>query len=90
MATRTIVFYPISAIVTLFCNILWDPLHPCAEGDLRLLDTAPNLIRYIRRQRMTEHEVLNQRAVDSYLVELARLAKHAVSKAREEQCRTYS
>lgn len=81
---RTIVFYPMSAVVTIFCNILWDPLHPRAQADLDLLNAAPDLIRTIRRRRMTENEMLHLRVADDFLAELARLARSAIAKAHQE------
>ena len=74
-----------SAAVTIFCHIIWDPLHPRAEEDLRLLGASPELIRCIKRRRTTENEVLHQRAADECLAELARLAQCARNKARHER-----
>ncbi|KAK0641048.1 fungal-specific transcription factor domain-containing protein [Cercophora newfieldiana] len=83
-ASWTIVFYPMSAVVTIFCNLLWDPLHPRAQDDLDLLDAAPDLMRCIRRQGMTESEIVHQRVADNLLAELACLGRHAVVRARQE------
>ncbi|KAB5576147.1 fungal-specific transcription factor domain-containing protein [Coniochaeta sp. 2T2.1] len=84
-ASWTLVFYPMSAALTIFCNLLWDPLHPRAQEDLHLLSTSPELIRCIRRRRMTENEMLQLRVADEFLAELARLGRCAISKARHEQ-----
>jgi hypothetical protein len=73
-----------SAVVTIFCNILWDPLHPRAQDDLALLEAAPELIRGIRRRRMTENEMVHLRVADDFLAELIRLGKHAITKARQD------
>lgn len=85
ITTRTIVFYPMSAVVTIFCNILCDPLHPRAQEDMNLLISSPELIRCIRRRRMTENEMLHLRVADDFLAELARLAQCAISKARQQE-----
>jgi hypothetical protein len=74
-----------SAVVTIFCNVLWDPLHPRASEDVRLLESSPELIRRIRRRRMTDSEMLHLRTADEFLAELVRLARCAINKARREQ-----
>lgn len=81
---RTLIFYPMSAVTTIFCNILWDPLNPRSQQDLALLDAAPEFIRRIRWRRMTESEMQHLRVADDFLAELARLGKHAMDKARQE------
>lgn len=73
-----------SAVTTIFCNILWDPLSPRSQQDLALLDAAPECIRWMRRRRMTDNELLHLRVADDFLAELARLGKHAVTKAHQE------
>ncbi|KAK5655073.1 hypothetical protein OQA88_5972 [Cercophora sp. LCS_1] len=83
-ASWTIVFYPMSAVVTIFCNILWDPLNPRAQDDVELLRATPDLIRHIRKRRLTENEMLHLKVAENFLAELARLGQHAIVKAREE------
>lgn len=83
-ASWTLIFYPMSAVTTIFCNILWDPLNPRSQQDLALLDAAPEFIRRIRWRRMTESEMQHLRVADDFLAELARLGKHAMDKARQE------
>ncbi|KAI3326263.1 hypothetical protein HD806DRAFT_441650 [Xylariaceae sp. AK1471] len=81
----TIIFYPISAVVTIFCNILWDPLHPRAQDDLDLLSGCQELFRCKWRRCMTENEMIHLKSANDFLAELSRLAQRAISKARHEQ-----
>ena len=79
------VFYPISAIWTIFCNIIYNPLHQHADHDLDLLNAAPLLIKEMRLRRLARDEMAHMRMVDDFVAELARLATRAVQKARQEQ-----
>ncbi|KAK3904194.1 hypothetical protein C8A05DRAFT_13903 [Staphylotrichum tortipilum] len=79
------VFYPISAIWTIFCNIIYNPLHHNANLDLDLLNAAPLLIKEMRLRRLARDEMAHMRMVDDFVAELARLATRAVNKARQEQ-----
>ncbi|KAH6629888.1 hypothetical protein B0J18DRAFT_442931 [Chaetomium sp. MPI-SDFR-AT-0129] len=78
------VFYPISAIWTIFCNIMHNPLHPLADVDLELLNAAPLLIKEMRLRRLARDEMTHMKMVDDFAAELARLANRAVLKARQE------
>ncbi|KAK4183344.1 putative transcription factor [Podospora australis] len=78
-------FYPVSAILTLFCSILLDPLGPQAQDDLELLDSAPHLIRGIRVRQLTENEMLHLKLVDEFVSELSRLANCAIREARRRR-----
>lgn len=71
-----------SAVVTLFCHILWDPSNSRAQDDLVLIHAARELIRSIRRSQMTENEMCHLKVADDFLAELARLARHAITKAQ--------
>ena len=79
------VFYPISAIWTIFCNIIYNPLHAHAGEDLELLNLAPNLIREMRLRRLARDEMAQVKMVDDFVSELARLANRAILKARQDQ-----
>ncbi|KAK4041310.1 hypothetical protein C8A01DRAFT_14896 [Parachaetomium inaequale] len=78
------VFYPISAIWTIFCNIIYNPLHSHADVDLELLNSAPLLIKEMRLRRLARDEMTPMKMVDDFVAELARLANSAVLKARQE------
>jgi len=79
------VFYPMSAVVTIFLNSLWDPLRPRAQDDLDLLEAAPDLMRCIKRRGMTESEILHQRVAENFLLGFASLGKQAIARSRHEQ-----
>lgn len=78
-----IILYPMSAVMTIFCSILLNPLDPQAEDDLRLLESAPDLIKGIRIRRPTQTELLHLKTVDEFMGELIRLGGCAIRRARE-------
>ncbi|EAA29292.2 hypothetical protein GE21DRAFT_6931 [Neurospora crassa] len=80
-----IILYPMSAVMTIFCSILLNPLDPQAEDDLRLLETAPDLIKGIRIRRLTHTELLHLKTVDEFMGELMRLGGCAIRRAKEEE-----
>ncbi|KAK4251298.1 hypothetical protein C7999DRAFT_37639 [Corynascus novoguineensis] len=79
------VFYPISAIWTIFCNIIYNPINPNTDVDLDLLNSAPLLIKEMRLRRLARDEMAHMKMVDDFVAELARLANCAVLKARQER-----
>lgn len=79
---RMITFYPMSAILTIFCNILLFPLDPRAEEDLTLLGSVPDLIKGIRLQRLKDNEAAHMTMVADFVAELTRLGNCAIRKAR--------
>ncbi|KAK9319400.1 hypothetical protein V1517DRAFT_332708 [Lipomyces orientalis] len=79
-----ILFYPMSALLTIFCNLLLDPLGPRAVQDLELLTSIPDMIRAIRIRQLTLNEILHIKLVDDVVAELTRLGRCAVVKARRE------
>ena len=82
---RMAVFYPISALWTIFCNIIYNPLQPLADADLELLNAAPQLIQEMRLRRLARDEMTHMKMVDDFVAELARLATRAVLKARADE-----
>ncbi|KAK3402639.1 hypothetical protein B0T20DRAFT_388339 [Sordaria brevicollis] len=80
-----IILYPMSAVMTIFCSILLNPLDPQAEDDLRLLESAPDLIKGIRIRRPTQTELLHLKTVDEFMGELMRLGGCAIRRAKEER-----
>ncbi|KAL1962343.1 hypothetical protein VTN77DRAFT_9756 [Rasamsonia byssochlamydoides] len=80
-----ILFYPMSALLTIFCNILLNPLDPQADEDLELLNRVPELVKGIRIRQLTLNEILHIKLVDDFVAELTRLGKCAVAKARRER-----
>lgn len=80
-----VVFYPMSAILTIFCNLLLQPLNPQSEEDIELLNSVPKLIESMRNRHLTPNEVAHVKIVDDFVAELTRLGKRAIAKARREQ-----
>ncbi len=79
-----IVFYPMSAVITIFNSILLDPLHPRAMDDLELIASVPDVVRSVGVRRMGERERIHMDAADRFLAEFARLAKSAVVRAQAQ------
>ncbi|KAK0368188.1 fungal specific transcription factor [Colletotrichum limetticola] len=80
-----VVFYPMSAILTIFCNLLLQPLNPQSEEDIELLNSVPKLVESMRNRHLTPNEVAHVKIVDDFVAELTRLGKRAIAKARREQ-----
>ncbi|KKA25228.1 C6 transcription factor [Rasamsonia emersonii CBS 393.64] len=80
-----ILFYPMSALLTIFCNLLMNPLDPQAIEDLELLSRVPELVKGIRIRQLTLNEILHIKLVDDFVAELIRLGKCAVAKAQRER-----
>ncbi|KFY80980.1 hypothetical protein V499_00222 [Pseudogymnoascus sp. VKM F-103] len=79
-----ILFYPMSALLTIFCNILLNPLDPQAAQDLELISKAPDLIKGMPIRQPTMDELFHINLVDEFIAELRRLGKCAISKAKQE------
>ncbi|KAH0531392.1 hypothetical protein TsFJ059_000229 [Trichoderma semiorbis] len=77
-----IIYYPISAILALFSNILSSPLDETAPGDLEILKSAPTLFRIIPIRKLTLAELTHLKLLDAFSMELARLGELAIQKAR--------
>ncbi|KAG6989283.1 putative transcriptional regulatory protein [Fusarium oxysporum f. sp. conglutinans] len=75
-----VVFYPMSATLTLFCNILLDPFDPQAEEDLNLLCTIPSLIRGLRKGPLAPKEQAYFEEVNEFFAELTRLGRCAIGR----------
>lgn len=80
-----VIFYPISAATTIFCNIMYDPLHDQVDLDVELLDLATNVVKQMRLRGLPRDETAHLKILDDFLFELARLSHLAVAKAAQEQ-----
>ncbi|KAK1979593.1 fungal-specific transcription factor domain-containing protein [Colletotrichum cereale] len=80
-----VVFYPMSAILEIFCNLLLHPLHPQSEEDLELLKSVPVLIEGMRTRHLTQKEAAHVKIINDFVAELTRLGNCAIDKARKEQ-----
>lgn len=82
---RTLIFYPMSALLTIFCNILQNPLDPHSREDLGRLNVATVMIERIFSRKLHESELVHFKMVADFIVELKRLAECAIDKAWAEQ-----
>lgn len=71
-----------TAILTIFCNILLRPRDTQAQDDLELLKTTPELIKKMRTRRLTLKETVHMRLVEDFVTELIRLGCCAIQRAR--------
>lgn len=81
---RVIIFYPMSALITLFCNILINPLDPRAKADIELLKSTSEFLQRIPIRRLTEYETTHMEMINDFVAELIRLGHYAVEKAENE------
>ncbi|KAL4921499.1 hypothetical protein BDW62DRAFT_208466 [Aspergillus aurantiobrunneus] len=82
----TLIFYPMSALLAIFCNILQNPAEPQASKDLALLKGATGMLeRVFRRQAFSVNELVHVQLVADFVNELCRLATCAMDKAWMER-----
>ena len=82
---RHLIFYPVSALLAIFCSILHTPSDPQATKDLGLLRSATGMMeRVFLRQLSSVNEVIHIKLVADFVSELYRLARCAVDKAAHE------
>ncbi|KAL2819708.1 hypothetical protein BJX63DRAFT_445304 [Aspergillus granulosus] len=81
-----LIFYPMSALLAIFCNILQNPAEPQATKDLALLKSATGMLeRVFLRQAYSVNEQVHVKLVADFVNELCRLATCAMDKAWREQ-----
>lgn len=78
-----VLYYPMSALLTLFYSILHRPLDPKSPQDLELLSSVPSMIRKIPVTRLTKNETNQIQLIDELVDSLATLGRSAINKARE-------
>ncbi|KAL4779781.1 hypothetical protein BJX76DRAFT_351496 [Aspergillus varians] len=82
----TLIFYPMSALLAIFCNILQNPAEPQASKDLALLKSATGMLeRVFLRQAYSVNELMHVKLVADFVNELCRLATCAMDKAWKER-----
>ncbi|KAJ6014176.1 transcriptional regulator family: Fungal Specific TF [Penicillium herquei] len=81
----TLVFYPMSALLSIFCSILSNPLDPRSRDDLDRLQMATKMMERIFPRKLPNNEVVHLRMVADFVIELKRLAECAIDKAWREQ-----
>lgn len=80
-----VLVYSMTAILTLFCNILLSPNAQHAQDDLVLLGNIPELIRSIHMRQTTAKAVEFKQRSGDMLAEMARLGAVAIQRQREPQ-----
>ncbi|PYH94017.1 hypothetical protein BO71DRAFT_441276 [Aspergillus ellipticus CBS 707.79] len=71
-------FYPISAAVTLFCNILLDPHDSKCEDDARLIRNLPAAIYACLGQHLSPSIADHMKLVNSFIPDLANLVDYII------------
>lgn len=77
-----------SALLSIFCSILQNPLDPRSRDDLGRLEMATLMMQRIFSRKLPENEVVHFKLVADFVVELKRLAEAAIDKAWLEQSRS--
>ncbi|CEJ53697.1 hypothetical protein PMG11_00046 [Penicillium brasilianum] len=81
----TLIFYPMSALLCIFCSILQNPLDPRSRDDLDHLKMASFMMAGFFSRNLPENEVEHLKMVAEFVTELKRLAECAIDKAWREQ-----
>ncbi|KAK4086446.1 fungal specific transcription factor domain-containing protein [Purpureocillium lilacinum] len=79
------IFYPVSALMTVFFNILRNPQSEHAVHDVELLSTASDVIRSMPLHKETAYETAYLRRMDRFVAELSRLGKCAIARTHGER-----
>ena len=79
---RLILYYPVSALVTLFANILQNPQDARARGDLKLMSSVCSFLTMLERDAAESND--NVRRMLSVCSEFERIAKVVLDKAERE------
>ncbi|KAH8892163.1 hypothetical protein GQ53DRAFT_863939 [Thozetella sp. PMI_491] len=78
-----IIFYPVWATLTIFCNILHDPRNELALSDMEMLGSIPRLIEQMRTRDLSPDEINQLAMLDAFIQELLRLARCAVLQSND-------
>ncbi|OJJ05323.1 hypothetical protein ASPVEDRAFT_86678 [Aspergillus versicolor CBS 583.65] len=77
-------FYAMAALLTVFCNILQDPLGSCSGDDAMLLKVATSIMERILSSNISATDASNARVVADFVAELRLLAENYSRRARHE------
>ncbi|KAJ5300033.1 transcriptional regulator family: Fungal Specific TF [Penicillium atrosanguineum] len=83
-----LIYYPMFALLSIFCSILQSPLDPRSLNDLGRLKMATLMMHRMFLRKMPANEVVHIKLVAEYVVELKRLAEAAIDKAWLERSRS--
>lgn len=73
-----------SALLTLFFNILRNPENEYSNHDLELLITSSKIVHDMPKNKITSFTIAYLRQADALVAELVRLAQAAIAKSRQE------
>jgi hypothetical protein len=79
---RIVLFYAITAVLTLFCNIISDLHDPDTVDNINLLHNVPRLIRSIPVRNRTLGEVIHLQYLDGLTTELGSICVRAISRSQ--------
>ena len=79
---RLVLYYPVSALVTLFANILQNPQDARARGDLRLMSSVCSFLTMLERDAAESNG--NVRRMLAVCSEFERIAKVVLDKAERD------
>lgn len=80
-AFRFFTSYFVTAVITLFLDIIIHPLGPQARNDLEILITAANTVRSMSGHGLTENEVTRVEGESKFAMRLVWLGSCAITKA---------
>ncbi|KAL2816936.1 C6 zinc finger domain protein [Aspergillus granulosus] len=76
-----VLFYAITAVLTLFCHIISNPRDPDTGYNMELLQNVPSLIQSIPIRKLTAGEVIHLQYLDDFTAELTGICARAISKS---------
>jgi hypothetical protein len=79
---RIALFYAITAVLTLFCNIISDLHDSDTVDNINLLQNVPRLIRSIPVRNRTLGEVIHLQYLDGLTTELGSICVRAISRSQ--------
>ncbi|KAI6779136.1 Transcription factor [Emericellopsis cladophorae] len=77
------IFYPVSAFLSLFFNLLRSPGNEYAELDLELIRTASEVLRKMPKSDSSPEKTAYLDRIDQFCGEISRLAECAIARYRE-------
>ncbi|KAH8671573.1 hypothetical protein BX600DRAFT_250660 [Xylariales sp. PMI_506] len=85
-----VLYYPMTAILTIFCNVLQNPLDARAEEDIRLLESFPELMSYLQSRQSVPRKLLDTTRALDFVLEAVRLCRCAINKAKADLSGSYA
>ncbi|KAG0640446.1 fungal-specific transcription factor domain-containing protein [Tuber brumale] len=82
-----IMYYPVSALVTLFANVLQNPQDPRARSDLRLMNVVVEFLQTVQKEDESENATQNTSLIQRMLTvcgEFHRISQLVLDKAEKE------